>query len=178
MSNVTSLAVADLPQNRPTKFNLQPNESQLRDVATELNLSAARKMSFVGQISAQGRHNWVLKARLGATVVQPCVITLEPVTTRIDTNVQRVFLATLPDPGLGEVEMHDDENIELLGSAIDPYVVMIETLTLNLPQYPRKKDANLGESVFTEPGQVPMTDEDARPFAGLADLSKALKGDT
>lgn len=178
MPNVTSFAVADLPQNRPTKFNLHPNESQLADIASELGLSSARKMHFAGQISAQGRSNWVLTAKLGATVVQPCIVTLEPVKTRIDMDVRRVFLAALPDPGLGEVEMHEDENIELLGAAIDPFVVMIETLTLVLPQYPRKDDANLGESVFTEPGQKPMTDEDARPFAGLADLGKALKDDS
>jgi uncharacterized metal-binding protein YceD (DUF177 family) len=175
MTNITSIAVADLSQNRPTKFNLYPKDRQLSDIASELNLSSARKLSFAGQITAQGRHNWVLTAKLGATVVQPCVITLEPVTTRIDTEVRRVFLAALPDPGLGEVEMHEDENIELLGTTIDPYAVMIETLELVLPQYPRVDGANLGESVFTKPGQAPMTDEDARPFAGLADLSKALK---
>ncbi len=178
MPNVTSFAVADLPQNRPTNFNLRPNENQLVEIASELGLSAVRKLSFVGQISAQGRHNWLLTSRLGATVVQPCVISLEPVTTRIDTDVSRVFLATLPDPGLGEVEMHEDENIELLGPTIDPFVVMVEALTLFLPQYPRKDGANLGVSVFTEPGHAPMTDQDARPFAGLAGLGKALKDDT
>lgn len=178
MPDVVPFAVADLPQNRPSKFNLHPDEGQLVHIAKELGLSAARKVSFAGQISAQGRRNWVLTAKLGATVVQPCVVTLEPVTTRIDSDVRRVFLAELPDPGLGEVEMHDDENIELLGSTIDPFIVMIETLALVLPQYPRKKDANLAESVFTEPGQKPMTDEDARPFAGLAGLGKAMKNDS
>ena len=178
MPDVVPFAVADLPQNRPTKFNLRPNEDQLVNISNKLGLSAAHKVSFAGQITAQGRRNWVLSAKLGATVIQPCIVTLEPVKTRIDTDVRREFLAELPDPGLGEVEMHDDENIELLGSTIDPFVVMVEALTLALPQYPRKKGANLAESVFTEPGQKPMTDEDARPFAGLAGLGKAMKNDS
>lgn len=177
MPDVTAFVVADLPQNRPTKLNLRLNERQLSDIATSLNLTAVRKVSLVGELSARGRRDWVLTAKLGTTVVQPCVITLEPVTTRIETTVQRVFLASLPEPDQGEVEMHEDENIELLGAKIDLLVVLTETLALLVPQYPRTKGANLSESNFTEPGQIPMSDEDARPFAGLADLSKALKGD-
>lgn len=177
MPDVTAFAVADLSQNHPTKFKLRPNEGQLSNIASELELISARKVSFVGQISAQDRRDWVLTAKLGATVVQPCVVTLEPVTTRIDINVRRVFLANLPEQDLGEVEMHDDENIELLKASIDPFVVMVETLALVLPQYPRKDGANLAEVNFTEPGQIAMTDQDARPFAGLADLGKALKDD-
>lgn len=178
MPEVTAFVVADLPQNRPTNFNLRPNERQISDIVSRLGLSAARKMRFAGRISAQDKRNWVLTARFGATVVQPCIVTLEPVTTRIELDVRRVFLASLPEPELGEVEMHEDENIELLGATIDPFVVMFETLLLALPQYPRKDGANLIEANFTEPGHAPMTDIDARPFAGLADLSKALKGDT
>lgn len=178
MPDVTTFVVADLSQNQPTKFKLRPNEGQLNEIATKLELLAARKVSFSGQISAQDRRDWVLTARLGITVVQPCVVTLAPVTTRIDMDVRRVFLASLPEPELGEVEMHDDENIELLKASIDLFAVMVETLTLVLPQYPRKDGANLAEANFTEPGQAAMTDEDARPFSGLAGLGKALKDNT
>lgn len=177
MPSLTAFPTADLPQNRPTGFNLRPLAPELAGIAKDLELTHLRKLAFVGEISSQGRHDYVLTGKLGATVIQPCILTLEPVTTRIDTNVRRVFLASLPDIDLGEVEMHADENIELLGKAIDPFVVMVETLALLIPQYPRKDGADLKESNFTEPGQIPMTDEDARPFAGLADLGKALKND-
>ena len=49
---------------------------------------------------------------------------------------------------------------------------MLESVALNLPQYPRKDGAELGQHVHAEPGTQPMTDEDTRPFAGLADLLK------
>ena len=35
--------------------------------------------------------------------------------------------------------------------------------------------AELGEAVYTAPGQIPMSDEDARPFAGLAALRDKLE---
>jgi len=57
---------------------------------------------------------------------------------------------------------------------------MAEALALALPLYPRAPDADLGEAVFTTPGQAPMTHEAAKPFAGLADLTGlrgALKDD-
>jgi uncharacterized metal-binding protein YceD (DUF177 family) len=120
----------------------------------------------------------VLKAALGATVVQPCVVTLEPVTTRIDVPVQITYAAGLEMPEEEEVEMPEDESIEPLGSHIDPYEVMIEALALALPQYPRKDGAELGEAVYTEPGKAPMRDEETRAFAGLAALRDQMKKDS
>jgi len=48
-------------------------------------------------------------------------------------------------------------------------------LCLTLPEYPRAEGATLGESIYTQPGEAPMRDEDARPFAGLAALKDQLK---
>ena len=70
--------------------------------------------------------------------------------------------------------MPEDDTIEPLGRWIDPEAVMLETLTLHIPLYPRSDDVALGEVVVTEPGVAPMRDEDARPFAGLASLKDQL----
>ena len=113
--------------------------------------------------------DWRLEAELGATVVQPCVVTLAPVTTRIDRPVTRRYLAHMPAPGPGETEMPEDETAEPLPGAVDLDAVMIEALALALPDYPRAAGAELGEAVYTEPGKTPLTDEAARPFAGLRD---------
>lgn len=178
MSDTTALRVADLSQNGETPFNLRPNATDMAALAGELGLIALRKLSFIGRIIAQGNNDWALSGRLGATVVQPCVVSLDPVSTRIDIDVKRVFLADLPDPDLDEIEMDADDTIEKLGTVIDPAAVMAEALALALPPYPRKSGVDLGEAVFTEPGQKPMRDEDAKPFAGLSELRSALKKDT
>ncbi|UWR01426.1 DUF177 domain-containing protein [Ruegeria conchae] len=177
MSNQTSLRVADLPQNAATPFELRPDSDTLEPIKRELGLLGLRKLSFVGQLSAQGKRDWVLKGKLGATVIQPCVVTLEPVTTRIDTPVTRVFLANWTDPDEPEFEIPEDDETEPLGAEIDPAQVMIEALSLALPQYPRKDGAELEQADYTEPGKKAMTDEDVKPFAGLADLRDAMKKD-
>jgi len=177
MIDSPALRVADLPQNRPTPFDIQPDVAQLKALTKELGLRGLRKVKFAGQIEAQDRRDWLLTATLGATILQNCVVSLDPVSTRIDIPVKRYFLANPEMSDEPEVEMPEDDNVEQLESHIDPYAVMIEALDLALPQYPRKESVELGEAVYTEPGQEPMRDEDTRPFAGLADLQKQLKKD-
>lgn len=178
MTKTSSLRVADLSQNAPTAFDLAPDAAEMARIAEDLGLAGLRKLRFAGEIEAHGRRDWLLTGRLGATVVQPCVVTLDPVVTRIDTDVRRLFLAEMPEPEAAEVEMPEDDTLEPLGDRIDPGAVMREALALALPLYPRKQAADLGEAVFTEPGKRPLTDEDTRPFAGLADLRAQLKKDT
>jgi len=122
-----------------------------------------------------GQKDWALTAKLGATVVQDCVVTLEPVTTRIDEDVHRQYIADFVVSDAAEVEMDEDDTIEELPSTLDLVAVMIEALSLALPAFPRAPDASLDDAQFTEPGQAPMTDEDAKPFAGLGALRDALE---
>lgn len=178
MNDETVLRVSDLPQNRATPFSLRLDSARLGDIARELGLDGLRKLSFTGQVQAEGKRDWRLTAMLGATVVQPCVVTLEPVTTRIDTEVRRLFLADWSDPDEDEAEIPEDDESEPLGSVIDLGSVMVEALALALPVYPRKEGVELGEAVFAEPGKKAMTDEETRPFAGLAALRDSLKKDS
>lgn len=177
MSDVTSLRVADLPQNAPTPFELRPGAKALDGIKTDLGLLGLRKLSFVGDVRAQGKRDWALSGKLGATVIQPCIVTLEPVTTRIDIPVSRLFVADWADPDEPEFEIPEGDETEPLGTEIDPRQIMIEALSLALPQYPRKEGAELGQADYTEPGKQAMTDEDVKPFAGLAELRDALKKD-
>jgi uncharacterized metal-binding protein YceD (DUF177 family) len=172
----TSLRVAALSQKAPTTFALRPAAPELAELATALELTGLRKLAFEGTLEPLGARDWHLKARLGATVVQPCVVTLDPVSTRIDIDVMRTFLRDYTDIDAPEVEMPEDDSVEPLGAWIDPAVVMQEELALALPAYPRAANAEAGTIRVTEPGKKPMSDEEARPFAGLAALKEQLGG--
>ena len=172
----TALRVADLPQNSATAFALRPDSARLKEIADMLNLDGLRKLSFTGEVSALGAADWQLTGKLGATVIQPCAVTLTLVTTRIDTSVRRVYQRDLEEIDAPEAEMPEDDEVEALTAWIDPGQVMIEALDLALPLYPRAEGAELGTLAVTEPGVAPMTDEDAKPFAGLAALKDQLAG--
>ncbi|MEP0047007.1 MAG: DUF177 domain-containing protein [Roseobacter sp.] len=170
----TALRVSELPQNTPTPFNLRPETAVLKEIATEMDLLGLRKLSFEGQVHGEGQNDWRLNAKLGATVIQPCAVTLDPVTTRIDIPITRHFKHDFINVDAPEAEMPEDDTVEALGYWIDPGEIMIESLVLHLPLYPRAPGAALGEMVVTEPGLTPMRDEDTRPFAGLAALKDKL----
>nr|MDJ0823392.1 DUF177 domain-containing protein [Paracoccaceae bacterium] len=137
--NPSILRPAELRQSSPTAFKLEPEAAERAGIAETLGLSALRKLRFVGALAPQGRQGWLLTADLGATVVQPCIVTLEPVTTRIDQRITRHFVPpdqiTEPDPG-AETEMPEDDTLEPLGEVIDLVSVMSEALALALPVYP------------------------------------------
>ena len=176
MPDISSKAfrVAELANRKATRFSYTPAADERARIAKLLGIVGIKKLTFQGQIAPLGKRDWKLEADLGATVIQSCVVTLEPVNTRIDSKTSRRFLAGLDAPDGAEVEMPEDDSIEVLGEFIDPYNVMIEALSIELPDYPRKDAAELQSANFTEPGKSAMTDEDARPFASLAGLKDKL----
>lgn len=129
----------------------------------EANLVAQR---FRGGIRAQGR--------VSGTITQPCVVTGEPVTQRIDEEIDRIFL-----PGRDEaseatagaeifVNLEDDDLPDYFdGNEIDLADVVLEVFALAIDLYPRAEGAELGAR---EKGDDPA---ESSPFAAL----RALKND-
>lgn len=157
-------------------FSLKPDADARKVLAEELGILGIRKLTFSGQVSPTRVRDLSLTAELGATVVQPCVVTLEPVVSRIDAHVFRQYLADPPIVSdAEETDMHEDESIEALGETIDLNAVMAEALSLELPEWPRADGVEPVEIAVTEPGKKPMTDEEAKPFAQLASLREKLE---
>ena len=127
------------------------------------------------------KKNWALKAKLGATIEQDCVVTLQPVTTRLDCQVNRRFVPaadlTPMEDAVDEIEMDGDETLEPLPKEIDLLKVLTEALSIEAPDYPRAHGASLSETNFSQPGIAPMTDADAKPFSGLAKLQEKMQKD-
>lgn len=170
---------SQLSDRKPTRFAYQPTAEEIEEIRTALDLLDLKKVMFKGDIRPKGKRDWQLNATLGATAQQACVVTLSPVTTRIDTPVLRTYLANFetPDPE-SETEMPEDETIEPLGKAVDLLDVLQEALALELPDYPRAGTEATDtpfQITHTEEGKKAMSDEDARPFAALAALKDKLE---
>ncbi|MEQ9258043.1 MAG: DUF177 domain-containing protein [Roseovarius sp.] len=175
------MAVAGLSPRKTHEVDIRPGAGFMARLAESLGLLGLRKLRLTGTLSAEGRADWRFEGTLGATVTQRCVVTLEPVVTRIDEPVVRRYLAEWPpveETAGEEVEMPEDESIDPLPDAIDLGAVMEEALALALPPYPRAAGAELeeGEGRAAPPGETPLRDDDLKPFAGLADLKKKLEG--
>lgn len=166
------LRLADLPSRKPTRFALRPEEGARASLAAELGISGIERLGFTGALTPKGRSDWALEAALDARVVQTCVVTAEPVATDLTETVERIYIADLPEPEGDEVEMPEDDRVEALPDTLDLSAVMAEALSLSLPLYPRVPGASFGQIDHAAPGTEALTDETAKPFAGLADLLK------
>lgn len=175
----TRLRVAGLPRQAPLTFDVSPGDDVRKRIAAELGLTELRKFRLKGAIRAEGREDWRLDGTLGATVVQPCVVTLKPVTTRIDEAVSRLFMRDWTGPASEgtEIEMPEDDSPEPLGETIDLVQVMTEALALALPVYPRADDAEIGDRSFPAPGAAPVAESESKPFSVLSEFRKKLEND-
>ena len=153
-------------------FSLEPDADARADLARTLGIRGLRKLKFKGHLSPDGVQDLKLDAWLGATVQQDCVATGNPVTTRVEEQVTRLYLHDLPVPEGDEIEMPADENADPLPTILSLEEVMAEALALALPAWPRLKGVDPVSVSVSEPGKSPMTDEEARPFAALKSLQE------
>ncbi|MGF1456206.1 MAG: DUF177 domain-containing protein [Alphaproteobacteria bacterium] len=111
----------------------------------------------------------VLSGTLKATVTQSCIVTLDPVTTEIDTAID-VLVLPPGDPGPAEADLDmDGPDIDGHdGHSVDLGEILTQTLSLRLPDYPRVPGAAVPEG-GSEP---PEEEERVNPFAVLARLKE------
>ncbi len=169
------LRTAQLGRQKNWTIDLQPDASQREHIAALLGLEGVRKFRFTAKLRPAGASDWELTGELGATVVQTCAVTLNPVTTRIDEPVLRRFVTNLPAPEGLEIELTEDDSLEPLGAEIDITAIALEALSLAVPAYPRHDEAEKSQPLILEsrpPGAAPLQMETTKPFAGLAGLLK------
>lgn len=166
---------AELSQRKPTVLRLVPDEGQLEALADRLGVDVVRKLRMDVALRPGPGADWSLEGALGATVVQPCVVTTEPVSTRIEEQIDRRYAAAWEEPTGDEVEMPEDDNVEPLPATLDLGFVLEEILALCIPDYPRADGADDLDLSAAPPGAEPLTDEAMRPFAGLAALRARME---
>lgn len=169
------MKIAELAARKPTRFDLVPDAKTRAAIAEWAGITALSVFRLKGELTPKGRHDWLLTAKMTARVEQPCIITLTPVVSDLGENVERRYLADMPEPEGDEIEMPEDDSAEPLPTAIDLAAVALEALELALPLYPRAEGAEFSDTTVTEPGTAPITDDDVRPFANLRALIDGKK---
>lgn len=115
--------------------------------------------------------------KISARIVQPSVVSFEPVSQDIAETVDRVFLPAGPEeqhaPGSEVfVDLEDDDFPDHIdGAEVDLSELLLETLALAIDAYPRQQGESL-ESLGVSTG-----DGESGPFAALSRLKGAKKSD-
>ena len=133
-----------------------------------MDLLGLRKLRFAGRLTAEGRARLAAGGDAGPTVVQPCVVTAEPVTTRLDEPVTRRYLADMPEPEEGRGRdargRHGTEPLPATARSCGGDGRGAGAGAAALPAGCRARP--LESAAFAAPGVAPMTDQDAKPAGG------------
>ena len=162
------LAVGEVPETG-RHIDLAADAQARAVVARLAGLAALPRLEASFDVTPRGRGGLRVVGQVSATVVQTCVVTLEPIENEIDEPVDLVFVpaGALPPAGRdgGGVEVPlEDAPEPLVGGHIDLGATATEFLILAVDPYPRKPDAMFHSPV--------AGDDSAHPFQPLAALKR------
>ncbi|HUS53642.1 MAG TPA: DUF177 domain-containing protein [Thermohalobaculum sp.] len=166
------MVVARIRRDVETPFRISADAGELKALARYLNVDRIDRLSLAGFISATGKVGWRVRGRLVAKLEQSCVVSMAPVPSRHDVEVERRYLPAghiLPEHEV-LVTVDDEDTPDPFIHSIDLAQLAIESLVLMIDPYPRAAGAELGEINVSPPGVAPLTGDANQPFASLAIL--------
>lgn len=155
------------------ELTFSPTEGQRKSLCKALNLLEIEGWDATALLSRTEDGLGVsLRVNLSATVIQSCVITLEPVSTCIEHSFHNLYLpeaqisATYEGDGLEIVIEDDDEDFPevLKPEGVDVGEATLEQLALVIDPYPRKEGVSLQGERKQGAG---VEQERENPFAAL-----------
>jgi uncharacterized metal-binding protein YceD (DUF177 family) len=153
------------------EVRIAPSTEELARIAEWADVASIEAMNARIELRKLTPTRYVFDVHLVADIVQSCVVTLEPVRSRVDRTFARDLVLT---PSAGHVARQieidvaavDDEGLEEIPNLrYDLAVPVLEELALAIDPYPRKA----GVAFETPPDDA---DSPAHPFAALERLKK------
>lgn len=162
-------------------FDVSADPAERKALAARFGLLTVHSLRGRGRVE-RGREpgELVLRGWLDADVVQACVISLEPLPTRLRRPVERRYRPTEAGSAgwahlqpLGLEELADEEEVEpVLGGAIDLGEAFAEELGLALDPYPRAAGAALDADALAPHVSVGSEHGSSTAFAALRHLQE------
>lgn len=158
-----------------TSGTVEATKEEMAAVASLLELVALERLAFAYRLVPAGGHRIRLTGKLTASVVQTCVVSLDPVASDIDLPAEIEFWpegsvvalekSAEADPGASVLEW--PEPIE--DGTIDLGPVVYETLATSLDPYPKKAGVSFE---WSQGGGEEAALRASGPFAALDKLKR------
>lgn len=174
------VAAADVPP-AGTELRFEADAAARERLARRYDIPELARLSGTARIRPYRKEGLTLECRFEATLVQTCVVTLDPVTQTVDEEfVQRY----LPEHLIGPVTAPSESDREVMvdldaedapepmnAGKIDVGEAVAERLALAIDPYPRKPEARFeAPSPSEEAGDA--SESKPNPFAVLEKLKK------
>ncbi len=131
----------------PIEIKLSADERERTALARDWDIVGVNELSAVLQVNRWKKDGVRIRGKVSGVVVQSCIVTLEPVETVIDADIDQLFipegskLLRLPANDMGELVLDPDgpDLPEVFsGDTIDAGAIVAEFAALALDPYPRK----------------------------------------
>jgi uncharacterized metal-binding protein YceD (DUF177 family) len=165
-----TVRVEDVPE-RGFVWRVEATPAERARLVAVLQLTSLPRLIVEGRIDGAAGGVYRLKGRLMADVVQACVVSLDPVSSRVDEPLSIEFrppaevgdeLATTPDYNV-------DFDVEpIVRGHLETGRVVYEQFSASLDPYPRASGAGTPIDLVAKPSGA----GDANPFAVLANFKK------
>lgn len=164
-----AVAVADVPETG-RRVEFAADEHTREAIARLAGLVKLPRLEASFDLSRQGRDGLRAVGKVAASVVQECVVTLEPLESEVEEDVDLAFRPAAPalpeKPNTASYQSIDAEDPPevMQDGTVDLGAVATEFLLLGIDPYPRKEGVSF---------DAPATDDPTgHPFAALAALKK------
>jgi hypothetical protein len=166
------VSISDVPP-AGRHIELKPDAATRDAIAKAANVLVLPRLEAVFDLSLHGSDSLRVVGRVKASVEQNCVVTLEPLASEVDEEVDLLFA---PPRDLPKTKEPVDDSGEVAGSpavdgpeelengTVDLAALAVEFLLIGIDPYPRKPGAVFDVPQVGEPGP--------HPFAALAALKK------
>tara|TARA_B100000965_G_C19225712_1_gene597861 strand:- start:76 stop:630 length:555 start_codon:yes stop_codon:yes gene_type:complete len=160
-----------LRQTKKFAFQYTSNLKALTELTRILKIEELKAFSFQGQIFQLNEHDYTLRASFDATVVQLCIISLNPIKTKISNKINQSYIDQENSQKTKYLLIdHDSIEKEQFKSEINVGDIMLEALSLEIPLYPRKKNAKFEGITVTDSEIKPLDRTTNNPFLSLKEL--------
>ena len=156
----TLIDVETLPVKGPYRGALAAGNAELAALSDRFGFVEIDHLDVSIEIARVGPDTWDVKGRLQARLVQPCIVTGDPVPETVDFDIEERYVrASYEDE---EVVVGLDDSEPLVDGSIELGEMVAQSLALAVNAWPRTVDA---------PDEFKAGDvEDAHPFASLGSL--------
>ncbi|MCW8836887.1 MAG: DUF177 domain-containing protein [Rhodospirillales bacterium] len=172
------VSIPDIPPSG-IRLTIEADETERCALAKRFDLVSIDSLSAEVEVN----HGPVAKSirlegSLCANITERCVVTLQPLSKRIESAFVRVFTTQPETEESDEIEvwLDEDEPPEFIDAGdLDVGEVVSEQLGLDLDPFPRSEGAEFKGYNEVSSGDAPP-EEKANPFAALQELRDKLKG--
>jgi uncharacterized metal-binding protein YceD (DUF177 family) len=153
-------------------FEIEATAQECEALAKRFNILAVQSLKAIIKLSLRAKGKLIkLRGAFQAEVIQSCVITLDPVYSKLEDNFSLSYSETVDNsaPEI-DISIEGEDYIEpLLSDSLDIGEAVSEHLALALDPFPRKKGA-----VFVYSDKTDQFDNEVKPnpFSVLKSLKK------